>query len=252
MDILYLAKSRVEFTIASMEALTKNTTWPLVKRLVFYDDGSSQEDRNVLASFSARLLCEHNILIEIYDTSLGAPVAIMNDYLSRPGSNIFAKVDNDAMMPPGWLDAALGVMKAHPELGMLGLEPPASRTLGPGRTLRRDPPELTGPITVTLGHTHGYAKCKNVGGIALIRRSIFSSRDKMQPHSIYGGFGEWQNNHPEVTCGWITPPIKVFVLDRLPMAPWRELSDKYIRDGLQRPWTNYSTADKALWDWWTP
>lgn len=255
-DILYIAKDRHEFTLESLQALLTSTNWHLVSRFVLYDDGSAEETRSLLVSAGAVVSSRYeNVSAEIFDTSLGAPVAIMNDFLNRPGSSLFAKIDNDAMMPPDWLDIVLPVMQEHKELGVLGLEPPASRTPAPWATLRRvQAPELIGPFCysdknhVHLG-SHGYAKCQNVGGLAIIRRSIFKE-ERMLPHSIYGGFGEWQNAHPDIVCGWLVPPIKVFVLDRLPMSPWRELSDEYIRKGMQRGWTTYTGADQALWDWW--
>jgi hypothetical protein len=72
----------------------------------------------------------------------------------------------------------------------------------------------------------------------------------MVPHGTYGGFTDWQLLHKEVRKGWILPPLKVFLLDRLPMEPWASLSRKYIAAGDQRPWANYKPADAHLWSWW--
>jgi len=44
-DILYLAKGRLEFTKHTLGMLVKNTNWDLVNKLVIYDDGSSKSDR---------------------------------------------------------------------------------------------------------------------------------------------------------------------------------------------------------------
>lgn len=95
-----------------------------------------------------------------------------------------------------------------------------------------------------------YAQCDAIGGVGLMRRSAFG-KQRMKPHSTYGGFTDWQIAHPEVTKGWIVPPLKLFLLDRLPLEPWASLSKRYIEEGLQRPWTNYEPKDAdALWSWW--
>lgn len=217
-DILFPVHNRPEFVEVSRAALETNTDWSKARLLVHEDPRGA------------------------------GPVAIMNDYLSRPGSEIFAKIDSDTIVPPGWLEAGLAVMEAHPELGLLGIEPPLSRTPAPWMRGKREPaPEGA------LQNASGYARCESIGGIGFLRRSIFASPDRMRPHGFHGvgGFTDWQLRHPEVIKGWILPPLQVFLLDRLPIEPWASLSKEYIRKEWQRPWTNYSLADSQLWDWWT-
>ena len=73
----------------------------------------------------------------------------------------------------------------------------------------------------------------------------------MKPHSTYGGWTDWQIQHTEIIKGWLCPPIKLFLLDRLPMEPWASLSKRYIAEGQQRPWSLYDQKDAAqLWQWW--
>lgn len=215
-DILFPVFNRSEFATAAIEALERNTDWQRARLLVHEDL------RGV------------------------GPVAIMNDYLSRPGSDVFVKIDSDTIVPPGWFEAGLAVMEAHPELGLLGIEPPASRTAAPWSRERVPAPELAMP------GGRGYAPCESIGGIGFMRRSAFFGRETMRPHGFHGvgGFTDWQRRHPEIIKGWILPPRKVFLLDRLPVEPWASLSKGYIQKGWQRPWTNYSPADSELWDWW--
>lgn len=223
-DILFPIWGREDFTEAAQDALVSNTRWG-------------------------------NAHVVEYSRSTG-PVAIMNDYLSKPGSEIFAKIDNDTIVPPGWLDQALMVMEENPELDLLGIEPPASRTPAPWLppSGQFTAPELTGPhVLKGSGNTaRGYAPCDMIGGIGLMRRRAFAGRLPMQPHGPLGtgGFSDWQLQHPEVTKGWIIPPLNVFLLDRLPIEPWASLSKRYIAEGVQRPWTNYSAEDSHLWEWW--
>ena len=232
-DILYLAKGRPEFTRASTLALYYNTPAAL------YD--------------------------WVAVPPADSPVGVMQNYLSHTGRDIFAKIDNDTIVPPGWLEQCLAVMEAHPELDLLGIEPPRSRTPNPanGRKapipeddvtkLRRDlqarAEEYQG-YACEIQKQVGYAACDSVGGIGLFRRRAFYRFPDLKAHSTYGGFTDWQLRHPEITKGWIVPPLKLFLLDRLPVEPWASLSKRYIAEGAQRAWTAYRPEDHELWDWW--
>ncbi len=85
----------------------------------------------------------------------------------------------------------------------------------------------------------------------LDRTTTMTTHDVMRQHSTYGGFTDWQQRHPELVNGWIVPPLKLFLLDRLPIEPWASLSKKYESTGQQRFWTRYPMeAAPALWEWW--
>lgn len=237
-DILYLAKGRPEFTRASFAALYANTNWDLVEKIHIYTDGGLFECRSSTGNIPLNYRMNEDLF--------GGPVAIMNHFLSQPGSDIFVKLDNDVIVPPGWLERGLRVMEQHPELELLGIEPPASRTPAPwAKSVRVPMPEVG-----MLGA--GYARCDAIGGIGFMRRSAFVGRDPMKPHGPngVGGFTDWQLKNAGVSKGWIVPPLSLFLLDRLPMEPWASLSQKYIDEGIQRPWTNYPETAKHLWEWW--
>lgn len=248
-DILYLACGRPEFTQASLSSLLLHTNPALVDRLLICLDGGADIRLSAIAGLTANMMFDHFVNRERH----GGPVAIMNKFLDQPGAPIFAKIDNDVILPPGWLDAAAAVMQENPTLDFLGIEPPASRTRNPSRIVH-----MAGPPAVPEDRTcqGGYASTYCVGGVGLFRRSVFEGRPRMAPHhSGRGGFGEWQLLHHEVTKGWIVPPLKLFLLDRLPFEPWLSLSKKYNAEGIQRPWTNYedTPANAAeLWAWWKP
>lgn len=242
-DLLYLAKGRPEFTQASADALVANTNWDLVNSLHVYFDGQ----RN---SSAAKFVLNAPGDVHFYPQEIGGPVAIMNNYLAQAGSPIFAKIDNDVIVPPGWLDHALAVMNQQPELDLLGIEPPASRTAAPWSTEPVRHPESAVPWAPGKS---GYAPCDSIGGIGLMRRSAFAGRPAMRPHAEngVGGFTDWQLSNPAAQKGWLVPPLRLFLLDRLPFEPWASLSKRYIAEGIQRPWTNYDPEDKRdLWGWW--
>lgn len=253
-DILFLSRNRREFTRASLSALLANTNWNLVRELYVYDDFSTDGTTELFADvgrpFDGGSDCRRRIEGRVPISRIcpverwGSPVAIMNVFMSRENTcPIFCKLDSDVICPPGWLDAALPVMESHPELDLLGIEPPVSRTASPWPTRGCVPtPELDGCY-------EGFAPCDAIGGVGLMRRSAFAGGD-LKPNGMYGGFTAWQLAHPEVRKGWIVPPLKVFLLDRLPIPPWSSLSRQYIAAGEQRPWTNYDPKDSALWEWW--
>jgi hypothetical protein len=248
-DILFSASSRPEFTAASLAALRDNTDWTLVRELSFYLESPGDAVDQVVGDWIRDMALEPRVSFYLVSDHFGGPVGIMLEYLRRSPGEIVAKIDNDVIVPPGWLEAAAGVMDRHPELDLLGLEPPRSRTPAPWAKGKRPPtPELDGPAG--LHNFHGYARCEAVGGVGLFRRRAFEGRPAMVPHSIYGGFTDWQLRHPDVTKGWIVPPISLFLLDRLPVEPWASLSREYIARGYQRPWTNYGPEASKLWEWW--
>ncbi|HXI88458.1 MAG TPA: hypothetical protein VNH18_14700 [Bryobacteraceae bacterium] len=222
-DILFLAHGRVEFTVASLKALNAHTDWNRA-RLIYAAVGSG------------------------YPMEQG-PVAVMNHFLSQEGDATFAKIDNDVIVPPGWLEQCLSVMDAHPELDLLGIEPPASRTRAPWKAVVPPAPELNGRHVINGNGKLGYAPCEAIGGVGLMRRRAFESK-AMPPVGLYGGFTAWQYAHSEVRKGWIVPPLNLFLLDRLPVEPWASLSRQYVDAGQQRHWTRYDPKDSALWEWW--
>jgi hypothetical protein len=263
-DLLFLAHNRREFTAASIAALTANTDWSHVDRLIKFVDvdeqGRDDGTQNLVVEWRPPGPVEYTRIGQH-----GGPVNVMLKYLEEFGCDAewFAKIDNDVIVPPGWWEAGAQVMKEYPGLDLLGIEPPASRTPAPWAGHRRvAAPEYDGSAMTEEAYRFGvpaYARCDAIGGIGFMRTSPFLGRQRMLQHSVYGGFTDWQQRHPAVIKGWIVPPLKLFLLDRLPLELWASLSAEYIQRGWQRPWTNYTPADvdalsgepsEALWSWW--
>lgn len=220
-DILFLAYNRLEFTKACIEALIANTDWSLVERIVIYDDGSTDGTWEFLnaATFPVAKVFR--------ETRFGSPVAIMNDYLGRPGSEIFCKLDNDVIVPPGWLNDCMAVMDRG-EVDLLGIE--AFRNVVPCPAER-----IADPAAF-------------IGGIGLMRRSAFASLPV--PAGRFG-FTEWQERNTDVRKAWLDPALPVCLLNLLPFEPWASLSAEYVKRGWQRPWPDPYRPDQAdLWEWW--
>lgn len=225
-EILYLAWNRRAFTEFSLDTLLANTDWSQVDRLVIYDDGSSDGTRELLDELLGRFPVETVLRAELGR----GPVSIMRHYIATTDAEVFAKIDSDVCVPAGWLEAMLGVLDAHPDVELLGMEAGMSGVAGRKGAL--------------LDGVYGFEPATNIGGVGLMRTSAFTSRPSMRANGR-GGFTEWQHTHKPVR-GWITPDLPVALLDRLPFEPWLSLSAKYVREGWQRPWAPW---DPRWMDW---
>lgn len=246
LDILFLSKNRLEFTKASLAALMANTNWDLVRYLWLCDDNSTDGTQDLMAGITG------DYVRRLPKGNYGAPAEVMKAFINREDApNMFFKLDNDCILPPGYLDTCAGVMERHPELDLLGVEPPASRT--PHHACQAQPmpiPEQVGPF-FRQEALAGYARARSIGGIGLMRTKAFRENAALEPHSIYGGFTDWQYKHPKLVIGWMVPPIRCFLLDRMCVAPWKDLSRDYIAKGWQRAWSTYPMKAKDdLWGWW--
>lgn len=90
---------------------------------------------------------------------------------------------------------------------------------------------------------------QHIGGIGLMRGRAFEGQRMPKPNGRFG-FTIWQKHHPAVVKAWLRPSLPVFLLDRMPMEPWRSLSVEYVANGWQRQWDAYTEADRPLWNWW--
>ncbi len=222
-DILFLTHNRLEFTKASLQALIQNTNWKEVARLILYDDNSEDGTREYLSGITFPVAAKQEFGL------FSSPVSVMNHYLYQfdpREPRVFAKIDNDTMVPAGWLDECLKVFTKNPDLGLLGIE--AFNRVDAGSMER------------------GYRDARFIGGIGLMRNGCFVTLPR--PFGRFG-FTAWQEKSP-VRKGWIDPSIPVFLLDRLPREPWRSLSLEYVQKGWQREWGPYAETDKVLWSWW--
>lgn len=227
-EILYLAYNRLEFTKATFGLLLTNTDWPLVDRLVVYDDGSTDGTTKWLreACEAARIGC----WIEFRKSKFRSPPATMDNFVANTRADVFVKIDSDIAVPPGWLPPMLTVLEQSPELELLGMQ------AGMGGYDLRDPRAAGGFSWVASSH---------IGGVGAMRVSAFRSR-----RSIGGvgrqGFTQWQQGLDPVR-GWITPDLRVIQLDLVPEEPWAGLADYYVAKRWARRWPPYE--DRWWWEW---
>jgi hypothetical protein len=229
-DILFLAHNRLEFTKVCLANLIANTNWSEVARIVLYDDNSTDGTREFLSR------AEYPCATEFRFGQYASPVAVMNDYLRRDPTAMFAKIDSDTMVPAAWLESCLQIMYLHPRLDLLGIE--AFR-----------------PVAAGLRDDRSFDAAEFIGGIGLMRCQAF--RESLPRPDGRQGFTQWQERNKEVEKAWLNPALPVFLLDWLPREPWRSLTAEYVAKGWNRDWASifpeqcpYPEERKELWSWW--
>lgn len=227
-DLLYLAYNRFEFTRETFSALLANTGWDRVHELFVYDDGSSDGTQEWLEEAIKRVPAPHRMV----RTRLGSPVAAMAHFIELASAATLAKTDNDAMLPPGWLEASLGVCGRHPELHFLGIE-------------------AMYPHEEASGVERRYAPAEFISGLGLYRRAAFA-QSRPRAYQKWFGLEEWQVAQGSgLVRGWIRPALPIFLLDRIPFEPWTGHTSRYVQHRWQRSWPKYD-PQCTLWKWWTP
>lgn len=242
LDIIYLAWNRLEFTKKSWEHLLANTNWDLVRALYVYVDGDvdGEEDDGTgfwLSEQIRNVPTLGNFLK--FKEPRRSPVRIMNEYLDQSIADLFAKLDNDIVMPPYWLDIMVDVMENHPELELLGAE----ASMGEMLPIHED------PEAVWVHGWHTYLEARHVGGVGLFRTSAFLTRPRIRPNGRFG-FTEWQHEQ-QPKAGWIRPDLLMCDLSRIPVAPWTDYAAEYVKKGWQRKWPQIDGLRSFYWDWWT-
>jgi glycosyltransferase involved in cell wall biosynthesis len=227
LDILYVGWNRLEFTEFSFQMLLENTAWDRVAKLVIYDDNSQDGTEQFLAK-----MANHSPVPAVFwQDELHSPPAVMNRYVADSEAEWFAKIDNDIVVPPGWLEAMQEVIAGDPSVELLGMEA--------GRGL---------PVTPDWDGIYRFEPGSHMGGVGLLKVDAFARRTKMKEGDGRFGFTEWQHEYGPVR-GWVNPDLPVVSLDRVPFEPWTSLSERYVLKEWQRPWGKYhERAD--YWEWW--
>jgi glycosyltransferase involved in cell wall biosynthesis len=226
-DLLFLTRNRLDFTVETFTILVANTDWDLVATLFLWDDGSIDGTVEWLRQQQSRVPAR----VELATTRFGSPVSAMAEWIRRARAPMLAKIDNDTMVPPGWLRQSLAVMDRHPELHFLGIEALY--------------PAVDGDVE------RSYTPAEWISGLGLYRRQAFA-RSRPTAFRKYFGLEEWQMRQGRsLVRGWMTPALPLFLLDRMPFEPWLSHSERYVGTGDQRPSQKYDPSC-ALWHWRWP
>ncbi len=237
-DILYVSWNRLRFTQESFSALVANTDWSKVKGLYIHDDGSTDGTFEWLEEQALKWRKKTEFVL--HGDRLGGPVAAINWYLDvvDPEVDTFAKIDNDFVVCPRWLDVMLHLHYLNPNIDIYGIEP-----------MKGTPTAITDETI----REFKLEEAEHIGGKGLIRRRAFErSGCRPVPSGKHGyqGFTQWQWKHPIVIKAWVAPDLPCFGLDQLPLEPWREITAQYVANGWQRAWDEYRWDDVGYWGWW--
>lgn len=230
-DIVFPVYNRAEFTRVSARALAQYTNPELVATAHVYDDnstdGAGEEAFEILSKAFPTSVSKIR-----RETGFGGPVEVMNEHLRFAKMPLFAKIDNDTVVCPHWLDICLNVMMANPDLDLLGIEP--------HHAIKAPEPPFA---------ERSYEPARHIGGIGLMRTECFRrSRRELYQSQIYYGFTHWQCLEEDVKKGWLTPALPITLLDRIPVDPWKSLSLKYLANKWQREFSLYDPTSTELWE----
>jgi cellulose synthase/poly-beta-1,6-N-acetylglucosamine synthase-like glycosyltransferase len=117
-ELLFLTHDRLEFTEQALSAMLANTDWDRVSKIWLFDDRSIDGTLEAVREFAASAPVPAEIVSGTWDS----PVDTMASFFARTTSPLVAKIDNDVILPPGWLKECVGLMARHPEVDLLGIE----------------------------------------------------------------------------------------------------------------------------------
>lgn len=236
-DVLYPARNRKAFTEFTFPMLLRQTPWDKLEggSLYVYEDGSKDGTAQVLTK-----LCEQaekdGVPVKLVHSKFGSPVGVMNHYVEYAESEFFVKVDNDIVVPEGYFEALLGVIRTPPYVGpvieLLGMEA--------GRM---------GPPKEGWDGTYRFEEATHIGGVGIMRTESFGLRRQMVADGRFG-FTEWQHEFRPLR-GWITPDLMLTSLDQVPLEPWVSLTEQYVTGKINREWPKYHERwMNQYWAWW--
>ena len=233
-DVLYVACNRRAFTEHTLDMLIDNTAWPLVNKLWLWDDGSTDGTDSVLEAAALNRQPGQPV-IEFVRTKYGSPVEVMNDLVSRTNSGRFVKIDNDIVVPPGYLEALCQAWNDSPvPLDALGME---------GGRIMIPPDGFDGVYTTE--------EARWIGGVGMIRTGALGERPQLFANGRFG-WTEFQRDYG-LSCAWISPDLAVTELSRIPFEPWSSHSMEYRHAEIERPWPKYHERwGYWYWSWWAP
>lgn len=202
-----------------------HTAWDNVSKVVVYDDGSEDGTYEFLRDHAQPFRRNHRkIEVELRQSNLKSPAAIMNHYIATSQADAFAKIDNDIALCGGWLEKMLQVFTTS-GVELLGME--AGMVAMQGRD-------------GVVYEQYGAEPCSHIGGVGMMSVEAFKIRPPVPSRIGFRiGFTEWQDRH-DPKRAWIVPDLDVPQLDRLPFEPWISLTEEYVDKGWNRQWQKYS------------
>ncbi len=121
-DIVIPVWNELEATKECIDSIVKNTNYP--HRFIIVDNGSQRDTAGYLAGLKIR--ADVNVNLIRNDENLGFAKAVNQGTLASDAQYVCI-MNNDTIASSGWLEEMIGIMEAHPEIGILN---PSSNTSG--------------------------------------------------------------------------------------------------------------------------
>jgi len=225
--VLFLAKNRFAFTQASLLSVLRYTNPELTERVVLVDGGSEDGTKEFLRDICTIYDGPH--ILEFVAGQVGHVCDCFKYVVPSCGTDFLAKIDNDVVVPPYWMDHCVEILDGNPKISFLG-------------TVARD----SKPFDASDEAERSTIGVKNIGGVGLFRTKPFK-RTMPKGANKYFGFQGFQSQSGG-GCAWVHPNMRCFLLDKVPVEPWRGLTKNYISKGYQRSWQPYK-KDPDFWSW---
>ena len=115
-SLVMFTYNRIEYTREALHTLMKNTRYPFDLYIVdnYSTDGTREFLEAVRLEYPDRMKD-----IRYNSTNEGLP-GPTNDFWSRVNSELIGKVDNDTLVPPGWLERLVEAHQKIPKLAVVG------------------------------------------------------------------------------------------------------------------------------------
>ncbi|MFC2170384.1 glycosyltransferase [Calditrichota bacterium] len=114
-SLIYFTWNRIEYTQISLPALLENTQYPFELHIV--DNGSNDGTPGYLKDMQS-LYPEIIKSLTLNETNRGLPQPT-NEFWRSVKTDFIGKVDNDTIVPPGWLQKLVEAHEQVPEIGVV-------------------------------------------------------------------------------------------------------------------------------------
>jgi len=161
-EILVPCYKRIEYTERYVPLLIERTDHP-GRRIVLVDDGSCDQTGERLEAIAQS---HEGVVARVYPENKGLRFRVLEFWLQSPAS-ILAKMDNDCIVPEGWLTKLVEILDECPELGIVSPLINVASVRGQ---------ELYGE-TIVIGRDVGkrYWEAERMGGLWCMKRQVIDS-----------------------------------------------------------------------------
>jgi glycosyltransferase involved in cell wall biosynthesis len=180
-SVLYLAHNRLEYTMMTFPPVLFECINPLVVDLWVFDDNSTDGTSEFLQN--AIYLNKNKLKIHYVRKKIGNSTQQLNEVCQNTEAEYIAKIDNDILILPQYLETLYGVSEKKENLDIAFLAPTVNGEF---------PPKLQETLTTS--------NAAHIGGIGLFRRKVFLKYGAIKSNKRFFGFTVYQKR--ALRDGW--------------------------------------------------